>query len=435
MRIPSDTNGSALTVGAHPTVEPRLVRSGSGREDLDAYRSAGGYRTADRGDLIDAVSAAGLVGRGGAAFPTGTKMRAVRATAGRPVVVANGEEGEPTSMKDRWLMRVRPHLVLEGTLLAATAVGADRAYVYVSDAAAARSMRAAMAELDGVGMELRLVTVAPGYVAGEETAVVQAVEGGPAIPKDKPPRPFEAGVDGRPTLVSNVETLANLPFIATRGPARFRDAGTDSSPGTFLLSIGGNWARPGLYEVPLGLRLGDVVDDLGGTVDEPRGFLMGGYFAGLLNGRGLDIPLEYAALKDAGSGLGCGAVTVLGDRDCPVAVASDVLVYFDKESAGQCGSCFNGIPAMSSVLAALRDHAAEAADVDRLRHWSTSLRGRGACATLDGAANLAASLVREFPERVEQHLGSGCDLCEGQPVGYGYPPFAMPYADTTSGGE
>src|SRR5690606_31197901 len=217
-------------------------------------------------------------------------------------------------------------------------VGADLAYVYVSDPRAIRSVRAALAERERTGVEIRMVTVAPGYVAGEETAAVQAAGGGPALPTDKPPRPFEAGVEGRPTLVSNVETLANLPYLAAHGPAWYRSAGTERTPGTFLLTLGGACARPGLYEVPFGPRLGDVVEDLGGAFGDPSGFLMGGYFAGLLNRRGLEIPLEYAALADAGSGLGCGAVTVLGDHDCAVAVASVVMAYFDKESAGQCGS-------------------------------------------------------------------------------------------------
>lgn len=418
-----------LTVAAAPGVAARLLLDRPGRETLADYRAGGGYQpVTDIEALLDAVDRAGLRGRGGSAFPTGRKLRTVHAADTRPVVVANGEEGEPTSVKDRWLLRTRPHLVLDGLRLAAFAVGADLAYVYLSDEKAARAVTAAVEEAS-LEIDVRVHVVASGYVAGEETAAVRSINGGPAKPTDKPPRPYESGVGARPTLVSNVETLANLPFIAAHGAETFRALGTDRAPGTFLLTIGGAVRRPGLYEVELGTVLGEVVEQAGGPASDVSGLLMGGYFAGLLARRALDLPLDYDTLGEAGSGLGCGAVTVLGEADCPVGVAADVMAYFDRENADQCGSCFNGTAAMAAVPGALRGRAASRADVDRLRRWSVELRGRGACATLDGATNVAASLLREFPRSVEEHLDAQCARCAATK------PVDEPFAVSYEGGE
>jgi len=230
-----------LTTGAHPAVRPRLIRGQDSWEDRGAYEACGGYQPGLVGaDLIDAVAASGLRGRGGAAFPVARKLATLTRQPGEKIVLVNGEEGEPASVKDRWLLRARPHLVIDGALRAAQAVGAGTVYFYVSDAAAAASLDAAVAELDAPRVELRVFQVEPGYVAGEETAAVNAVNGRPAKPSEKPPRPFEEGVRRLPTLVSNAESIANLPGIA---------AG-DVSAETFLMTLGGAVARPGLYEVP-----------------------------------------------------------------------------------------------------------------------------------------------------------------------------------------
>ncbi|MBV8346533.1 MAG: hypothetical protein JOZ49_03050 [Mycolicibacterium sp.] len=399
--------------------EPRLLRGSSGVEDCDAYASAGGYRRlADPDELLDQVELGGLLGRGGAAFPLAVKLRAVR-DAGRrghdTVVVANGEEGEPASVKDRWLQRHRPHLVLDGLRLAARIVGAGQAYAYISDREAARSVEAALAELtDDVlgGLSIDVFTVDPGYVAGEETAAVRAINGGPAKPTDKPPRPFEHGVGGRPTLVSNVETLANLPYLHRHGAQAFRSEGTSMSPGTFLLTVTGADRPPALYEIPHGLAFRDLLAQHGVPADRVSGVLTGGYFAGLLNRDVLDATLDHETFRRLGSALGCGAISVLTD-DCPVAVAASVLSYFGRENAGQCGSCFNGTAAMAAVAEALRDGVATDEDLARFQRWSVFLRGRGACATLDGATNVAATLLAQFPQLVTRHLESDCAACSG----------------------
>jgi NADH:ubiquinone oxidoreductase subunit F (NADH-binding) len=395
-----------LVVAAWPNCAPRLLRD-----------AAPGYLPLDDADaLLEQVHQSGLLGRGGAAFPLGTKLRTVR-DAGRrgsdTVVVANGEEGEPASIKDRWLLRNRPHLVLDGLRLATAMVGARRAYVYVSDAASAAAVAAALGEIDAdvFGQTVvDVVTVEPTYVAGEETAAVRRINGGPAKPTDKPPRPFEEGVLGLPTMVSNVETLANLPYLHEHGAQAFRAVGTPMSPGTFLATITGAGRPAALYEIPHGAPFSELLSVHGVPAEQVRGALMGGYFAGLLNTDVLAATLDHETIRRLGSGLGCGAISLLTD-DCPVAVAASVMSYFDRENAGQCGSCFNGTAAMAAVASALRDGVATEEDLARLERWSVVLRGRGACGTLDGATNVAASLLRQFPQLVAQHLTNDCASC------------------------
>ncbi len=398
-----DPNADGLAVGAYPGFTPRLVIGGGEREDLAAYRAQGGYRPGLEGEaLIEAVAASGLRGRGGGAFPTARKLQAVAHRTGPKILVANGEEGEPASIKDRWLMRERPHLVLDGVLRAAAVVGADEVWLYMSDRLAEASLEKAVQELQPSAPVIRLLRVAAGYVAGEESSVVRVLNGGPAKPTDKPPRPFEIGVGGHPTFISNVETFANLPSIAMQ---RAGDA-------SVLLTISGAVIRPGLYEVPLGVRLGDAIDQLAIAKPGLRGFLMGGFFAGLMDTRALDLTLSYDAFKSAGSGVGCGAFIALGIDDCPIAAAVDVMAYFARENAGQCGACFRGTPAMAKSITALGLGRATDADLEKLQDWSVSLRGRGACATLDGAAQLAGTIFREFPEEVRLHRGTSCPRCQ-----------------------
>ncbi|MEU1521664.1 NADH-ubiquinone oxidoreductase-F iron-sulfur binding region domain-containing protein [Nocardia rhamnosiphila] len=423
------SSAGGLTVTPYPGSDPRLLLTGGGTETAYEYRDRGGYRPVGSvAALADEVERSGLRGRGGAGFPFAVKVAGVRGGsrvgAGAPtgwtdtVVVANGEEGEPASFKDRWLLRHRPHLVLDGLRLAAALVGSRRGYVYVSDPEAARCVGAALEELGGAlpdGPDIAVVQVDPGYVAGEETAVVQAIDGGPAKPTDKPPRPFEAGVAGLPTLVSNVETLANLPFLDRWGADTYRAAGTALSPGTFLATVTAAGRPPTLYELPHGLPFTDLLALHGVAESELRGALIGGYFTGLLDRTVADLTLDHETLRRAGAGLGCGAIALV-TAECPVAVAAGVLNYFDRENAGQCGSCFNGTAAMAAAAIALAEGRAAVEDLHRLRRWATVLRGRGACGTLDAACNTAASLLERFPREVAAHLDGRCPDCAAGPA-------------------
>ena len=412
------TPARAVPTTVWPGLRPRLLRQSQGVEEHAEYVQSGGYADLAAPEaLLDEVDRSGLLGRGGAAFPLAVKLRTVRAAAlaGNPtVVLANGEEGEPASVKDKWLLRNRPHLVLDGVRLAARIVAADRAYVYVSDVASAHAVQTALDAFPDTDVAVSVVTVDPGYVAGEETAAVRAVNGGPAKPTDKPPRPFEEGVAGLPTLVSNVETLANLPFLLQHGADEFRSAGTSASPGTFLATVTGAGLPVALYELPHGVPVAELLEHHGVATDQVQGVLMGGYFAGLLNREVLDATLDHETMRRLNSGLGCGALAVITD-DCPVAVAASVMAYFDRENAGQCGSCFNGTAAMSAVTEALRAGTATEDDLTRLERWSVVLRGRGACATLDAATNVAASLLRAFPNDVARHVHERCETCGDTP--------------------
>lgn len=251
-------------------------------ESADAYRAAGGYGDATGPqDLLAHLDASGLRGRGGAAFPAAVKLRSVRHSGGSPVVVANGEEGEPGSAKDRWLLRARPHLVLDGLARAAAVTGAVRGFVYLSDPVAAESVRRALAE-HPPPLPVAVVETGHTYVAGEETAVVRRIDGGPALPTAKPPRPFERGVGGAPTLVSNVETLARIALTATHPDLRRAIARHT------LVTLSGGPAAPVLTEVPYGITLRTLAARCGNP--DPAGALMGGLFGGLVDAPALDLP-------------------------------------------------------------------------------------------------------------------------------------------------
>lgn len=376
--------------------EPRLLTPGP--LGLAAERERGTYAPAACGDVLAELAAAGLRGRGGAGFPAHVKWRAVADGPGPRVVVANGEEGEPSSHKDRWLLVNRPHLVLDGLLLAARTVGADRAVVYLSHPETVTAVRAAIAEMPAVGGPVPEVhVVEPTYVAGEETAACRSIGGGPALPLARPPRVCDSGVDGRPTLVSNVETLAHAAWISRHGAAAYRENGTAESPGTTLVTLTGACAEPGVYEVPFGLSVEELFARAGGFTSEPAGFVMGGWFGGLLGPSHAATPCTYEAVRAAGSGLGCGAITALPAGTDPLAVAAEITAWYARESARQCGVCAKGTAAIRDVFAALKDGTANRRDRDNLRRWGETLPGRGACAFLDGAAGWARTVRAEFP--------------------------------------
>lgn len=391
-------NAPARHVGVYPGLEPRLVlgESATRRLTLAEERHLGTYSPVDPVGIIDLLESAGLRGRGGAGFPAAIKWRTV-AAAGRCVVVANGGEGEPASFKDRWLLTHRPHAVLDGLLLAADVVGADRAVIYLSHPETVVAIRTALSELSAeIASRIEMCVVAHRYVAAEESAVVRAINGGPALPTAKPPRVFESGVDGVPTLVTNAETLAHAAWIARHGVAAYRSHGTDSSPGTTLVTLTGACGRPGVYEVPYGPTLRELFVRCTGTdPEDAAGLVMGGWFAGIASpAEVLDATWCYDALAAIGSAVGCGSVTVVPAEQPVSDVAAGLARWYAAESAQQCGVCRKATVAIADALARLRDGVAEGSDTENLQRWGTSLRGKGACALLDGAANLARTSVR-----------------------------------------
>jgi NADH:ubiquinone oxidoreductase subunit F (NADH-binding) len=358
--------------------------------------------------LVEQVEAAGLTGRGGAGFPTGTKLRAVAERRGPAVVVANGMESEPASEKDQALLARAPHLVLDGVELAAAAVGADAAYLclprgreWLADIAFAALSDRRRARLDLVAVE---VVLAPhSYVASEETALVHWLNGGEALPTMTPPRPYERGVRKRPTLIDNVETLAHIALIARYGPSWFRQAGVADAPGTMLATVSGAVSDPGVYEIAGGTRVGDLLVTAGGGSDISS-VLIGGYFGTwhpIAEAAGL--PLTQAGLSPAGGSPGAAVLFALGADSCGLAEAAKILGFLADNSAQQCGPCMFGLPSIAGDLAQLAAGRSGGDPLERLHRRFAQIRGRGACRHPDGAVRMAASALTAFAADAHAH--------------------------------
>lgn len=393
------------------------VRTGPARllsvpaPDLAAHLAEhGSLRLPAPAALLEEVERSGLTGRGGAGFPTARKLRAV--AAGRsPVVVANGAEGEPASSKDAVLLEQAPHLVLDGLQTAAHAVGARRAVVY-AEAGPARGIRRAVAERERAGMNLRdrlaieVVEAPSTFVSGQETAVVRAIEGGPALPRSTPPPVYDRGVDGRATLVQNVETLAHLALVARYGAARFRSTGTPEEPGTALVTLSGAVAHPGVLEVAMGTPIAEVLDAAGGPTSTLRGLLIGGFHGAWLTAQEAhSLTLSRRDLAPLGASPGAGVLVALGADSCPLQASVRVVSYLAGQSAQQCGPCLNGLPALADALGRLARGERTRARVEQL---CGLVDRRGACAHPDGTARFVRSTLATFPDEVTAHERGRC---------------------------
>jgi NADH:ubiquinone oxidoreductase subunit F (NADH-binding) len=392
-----------------------------GPESLAAHLARNGPLPPDAaGRLIDAVEQAGLTGRGGGAFPAGAKMRAVTQAArrGGAVVVGNGCESEPASGKDSVLLANAPHLVLDGIELAAAAVGATSAYLCAP--AGLWPLGAALAERHHAGLsqlEVQLLQAPAGYVSGQETAVISALNGGAPVPTFVPPRPAERGVRRRPTLVLNVETLAHVALIARHGPAWFRQAGTPQAPGTALVTISGEVRRPGIYEIPLGTTVSELLHNAG-PAGPAQAILTGGYF-----GSWLPLPdagpvrISPDGLRAAGGSLGPGIFAVLPEDRCGLAETARVLGYLASQTARQCGPCTNGTPALARAMHEVAFGRPDGRVIGWVQELGALITGRGACHLPDGAAALAASALRVFAADLHAHSDRGpCGRAERPPV-------------------
>ncbi|HEY3614594.1 MAG TPA: NADH-ubiquinone oxidoreductase-F iron-sulfur binding region domain-containing protein [Gaiellales bacterium] len=398
----------------------RLLPPAGSAPSLAAHQGRYGPLPALRGEsaaLIAAVEASGLRGRGGAGFPTARKLAAV--AAGRnAVVVANGVEGEPASHKDALLLRINPQLVLDGAVAAAAAVGAARIIVAVargsSAAASVASAIAARAE-SGERIPIELAEAPARFVTGEETALVQWLNGRPAKPAFVPPRPYERGVGGRPTLVQNVETLAGIALIARFGPAWFRALGSAEEPGTVLLTLTGAVARAGVAEVESGTSLRAVLGPLDNLPARPQAVLVGGYFGTWISAAGaLDAPLCAAGLRPYGATPGTRSLAVLPHTSCGLVETARVAAYLARESAGQCGPCVFGLAAMTAAMDSIARCDGSARDaVLRLRRLSPQITGRGACAHPNGATRLVESALAVFADELGHHLAGHCTARPG----------------------
>jgi NADH:ubiquinone oxidoreductase subunit F (NADH-binding) len=373
--------------------------------------------------LIDQVEQAGLGGRGGAGFPTARKMRSVAEGKGRPIVVVNATEGEPASLKDRTLLETLPHLVLDGAALAARAIGADEAIVCVCESATVAHERtaAAIAErerLDGQWARIALASAPEGYVAGQEAALVNHLNGGEAKPTFTPPAPYERGVRRRPTLVNNAETLAHVAMIARRGARWFRQLGLSEQPGSALITLSGPLAYPGVYEVEHGATLASLIEAAGGMTERVRGALFGGYAGTWIEASALSgLALSNPHLAPYGATLGAGVVALLSEDACPVAEVVRVTRWLARESAGQCGPCVHGLDALAETLEqAMHGGLPGRQAAARVEQLYGLVSRRGACGHPDGTARLAMSGIEAFAAEFADHAKHGtCEACARAP--------------------
>jgi NADH:ubiquinone oxidoreductase subunit F (NADH-binding) len=387
---------------------------GDGPLSLARHEAVHGPAPATGPELIDAAHLAGLRGRGGASFPTAVKLRSVASRRGPRSVLVNGAEGEPLSGKDRVLMRLAPHLVLDGATAAAAAVGAREVVVAVraDGAGAVESLRRALAERSG-GPPSTVVTVPVAYLAGEESALIRHLDGGPLKPVVVPPLPFERGLRRRPTLVQNPETLAHLALIGRHGPEWFRERGTRTQSGTALVSVSGAVRRPGVQEIACGAPLDAVLTGAGGATQALRAVLIGGYHGTWIPASAIgSVTLDDDALAAYGATLAAGVVVALGESACPVQELAQSMSWLADQSAHQCGPCSNGLPALAGMLAAMAAGAAPADAGERLVRWGKLVSGRGACRLPDGAVRFLASGLRVFATELGEHARRGpCTAC------------------------
>jgi len=367
------------------------------------------------GDLLEVVRSSGLRGRGGAGFPTADKLAAVlRRGASGVVVIGNGSETEPAAGKDELLLRLRPHLVLDGLEAVAMATRAERCFLVVPSQAAWGGLAAALADRPRQRPKVELALGPANFVGGEETALVRWLEGGPARPRYQLQRLVERGWRGRPTLVQNVETLAHLGLVARFGPDWFRRLGTSAEPGTMLVTLGGAVASPGVYEVAIGTRVA-VLLQAAGAEPAAAALLVGGYFGSWLRpGQIADAELSRQALAPLGASPGAGVMHLLAPGACGLREAHRVVEWMARQGAQQCGPCKFGLPALAAAMGDLAEPWAGGRGVsDRMLRWCEQVAGRGACRHPDGVVNLIRSTLTAFADELARHRQGHC--CGGAP--------------------
>ncbi len=402
-----------------------------GRATLAGYEATGGYAALRSAlseppeSIIETVDASGLAGRGGAGFPTGRKWRAVAEASGGPkTVVCNADEGEPGCFKDRALMDHDPHAVLEGMALACVATGATRAFLYlryeypetadVLDHAIREAEDAGLLGSDVLGsgrtIQIHLVRGAGAYICGEETSLLNSLEGEHPFPRNRPPYPVTHGFEGTPTAVNNVETLASIPPIIRRGAEWYRGLGLGDHAGTKVISLSGDVARPGNYEVPLGLPLRTLLEEwAGGCSMDGRtvqAVTMAGLSGGFLAGDDLDVTLDEPSIRSKGSFLGAGGIMVFDNSRDMVEITRRSMAFFAEESCGKCFPCRIGTERLTERLSGSAGPTDLSKWLDEVRDLGSTMKETSACGLGQAAPLLTESLVRYFPNEVQQHVRS-----------------------------
>jgi len=408
--------------------------------DIEPYLRVGGYeawrkcvKDLSPEEIVDLIKRSGLRGRGGAGFPTGTKWdKVLHHRIAERYFVCNAGEHEPGTFKDRYLLKESPHQLLEGCLIAAHTVGAKASFIYINheyeeeranmakamDQARAKGLLGKNILGSGLDLEVELFSGQGSYVAGEETAMLESMQGRPAMPRQKPPfYPTDFGLYGKPTLVNNVETLCNIPRIVVNGPGWFTQVGTEKCPGTMLFSLSGAVNRPGIYEMPMGTPLRRLIEDCGGGVPAGRkikAVFPGGPSFAMVTADQLDLPMDFDSLKKAGTGLGSAGVIVVDDATCMVARTLAFSNFFKNESCGQCPPCRMGTINLATLMTKIEQGEGTQKDLDSLLQLCGFVKGTGYCTLVTGAAVLVQSSLRLFRHESEEHIA--LKRCPFQPA-------------------
>lgn len=396
---------------------------------LEGYRARGGYEAAKKAlremspdDVVELVKSSGLQGRGGAGFSAGMKWSFMPKDGDKPkYLVCNADESEPGSFKDRILMERAPHKILEGILIGAWATGAEKTFIYVRgeyahpadvlqkavDEARADGILGDSVMGTGFAHDVVITRGAGAYICGEETGLLESLEGKKGQPRKKPPFPAQYGAFGMPTTVNNVETFCHAPHILANGAEWFRGFGTEKSPGTMIFGVSGHVERPGLYELPMGTRLDEIVFEHAGGVPNGRkvkGVIPGGMSMPILPAGQLDVPMANEFLRERKSMLGTGGVIVMDETTCMVRTACVVSYFFRDESCGQCTQCREGTGWIHKICERIERGAGRMEDLDILLDVAGKMEGQTICAFADAAAWPVQGLLRHFRADFEEHV-------------------------------
>ncbi|MCX6129477.1 MAG: NADH-quinone oxidoreductase subunit NuoF [Proteobacteria bacterium] len=400
---------------------------------LAFYKSVGGYQALEKAleqspdAIVDEVKKSNLRGRGGAGFPTGMKWsfmpKAPLDAEGRPkpkYLVCNADEGEPGTFKDRLLLTKHPHMLIEGMIIAAHAIGSNQGYIYVRGEFhfELQRLREAIDEARKAGFlgksvagrawsfDLAVYQGAGAYICGEETALLSSLEGKRGEPRLKPPFPAQVGAFGMPTCVNNVETFCAVPTIIKDGAAQFAAIGTERSGGTRLFCVSGHVQRPGVYELPININLKDLLDHCGGVRDgkKLKAVIPGGASAPMLRWDEIDVAMDFDSLAKAGTMAGSGGVIVIDESTCIVEAAARLLKFYEHESCGQCSQCREGSHWLARMFNRIEQGGGTQADLDKIAVICGNMAGQTICAFADAVTGPALSTIRKFREEFEEHV-------------------------------
>jgi len=415
--------------------ELKIIRNyterGESSRTLESYLESGGYRAIEKAlgmepaEIIEPVKRSGLRGRGGAGFPTGVKWSFIPKETDKPVYLCcNADESEPGSFKDREIIERDPHQIIEGMAIAARAVGSSKMYIYIRGEMpyGAKVIENALKEAydggylgtdimnSGFNLDAALFRGAGAYICGEETGMLESIEGKNGEPRPKPPFPAQAGLFGCPTVVNNVETLACVPHIINRGAEWFSSMGTYKNAGTKLFGLSGCVNRPGLYELPLGVPLGELIYEYGGGIPEGRKLKAvspGGSSSAVLTADETDISMDFDTLNQLGSMLGTGGVTVMDETVSMVSAARNLAHFYRDESCGQCVQCREGTWWLEKMLGKIEEGKGSAEHLDIILEACSQMTGKTICALADGCAMPVESMVRKFRGEFEEAIARG----------------------------